>query len=88
MRSLEEGELRSEAGPGDPASRERVARLRRAVGLLPGRERRALHAFYLQEKDAEQARAALGLSRSGLYKLLASARKRLGRTLREDEVSR
>jgi len=56
-----------------------IARLRRAIASLPERERQALHAFYLQGLSAEQARAILGLSRSGFYRALQRARKRLER---------
>ena len=40
-------------------------------------ERLALHAFYLQGRDVEEARGVLGLSRSGFYRVLSSACKRL-----------
>lgn len=41
------------------------------------RERLALHAFYLQGCNAEEARTVLGLSRSCFYRALASACRRL-----------
>jgi RNA polymerase sigma-70 factor (ECF subfamily) len=63
-----------------------IADLREAVTSLPEKERLALHAFYLQEMDVEQARAVLGLSRSGLYRVLSCARKRLGRALSKQEM--
>ncbi len=65
---------------------ERIMLLRRAVASLPEKERLALHAFYLQGQDAEQAGAVLGLSRSGLYRVLSCARKRLERLLTKQEV--
>lgn len=65
-------EDRADEGPD-----ERLRTLRAAITNLPERERLALHAFYLQELDAEQARAVLGLSRSGLYRVLSRARRRL-----------
>ena len=37
----------------------------------------AVHVFYLQEHPVEHARALLGLSRSGFYRALERARKRL-----------
>jgi len=55
--------------------------LRRAVAGLPEKERLALHAFYLQGQDAEQARSVLGLSRSGFYRVLSCARQRLKRAM-------
>jgi RNA polymerase sigma-70 factor (ECF subfamily) len=44
---------------------------------LTEQERLALHAFYLQDRDIEEARGVLGLSRSGFYRVLSSACKRL-----------
>lgn len=60
--------------------------LRRAVAALPEKERLALHAFYLQEQDAEQVRSVLGLSRSGLYRVLSCARQRLRRAFSKQET--
>ena len=69
-------------GPDD-----RIADLRHAIASLPEKERLALHAFYLQEQDAEQACTVLGLSRSGLYRVLAVARRRLKGLLSKQETS-
>jgi RNA polymerase sigma-70 factor, ECF subfamily len=44
---------------------------------LTEQERLALHAFYLQDRDVEDARGVLGLSRSGFYRVLSSACERL-----------
>jgi RNA polymerase sigma-70 factor (ECF subfamily) len=66
---------------------DRIAGLRKAIAALPEKERLALHAFYLQEQDAEQARSVVGLSRSGLYRVLAIARRRLERMLSKQEAS-
>jgi RNA polymerase sigma factor (sigma-70 family) len=63
-----------------------VHALREAITQLPRRERLALHAYYLMELDAEQARSALELSRSGLYRVLSRARRRLRRVLSKQEV--
>ena len=52
----------------------------RAAGTdesLTQQERLALHAFYVQSRDVEEARGVLGLSRSGFYRVLSSACKRL-----------
>ena len=79
----------SEEYPDDqPTDRpdERTLMLRQAVATLPEKERLALHAFYLQEQDADQARAVLGLSRSGLYRVLSCARRRLQRMLSKQET--
>lgn len=72
---------------GNPVRREQRARLHAALADLPSNERLALFAFYLQGMDAEEARRVVGLSRSGLYRLLASARRRLGRKLQREEVT-
>ena len=79
-------EDRAEPGPSqsatsDASDDDRIARLRKAVTLLPEKERLALHAFYLQGKSADNARAVMGLSRSGFYRLLERARKRLEQSL-------
>jgi RNA polymerase sigma-70 factor (ECF subfamily) len=55
--------------------------LRLAITKLPKNERMAIHAFYLQQQDTEQARRILGLSRSGFYRVLERARQRLQRRL-------
>ena len=55
---------------------------------LSERERLALHAYYLQGRDVEEARAVLGLSRSGFYRVLSSAVGRLRRVLNKQEVQR
>jgi RNA polymerase sigma-70 factor (ECF subfamily) len=65
---------------------EQILMLRRAVAALPEKERLALHAFYLQEQDVDQVRAVLGLSRSGLYRVLSCARRRLKHTLSKQET--
>ena len=44
---------------------------------LPERERLAIHAFFLQECDARQTAELLGLSRSGVYALLARSLAKL-----------
>lgn len=77
-------------GRADPevSSEDDLDRLRDAVASLPGKERLAMYAFYLQELDVEQARATLGLSRSGLYRVLSCARARLRRMLSRAEVVR
>jgi RNA polymerase sigma-70 factor (ECF subfamily) len=59
--------------------------LLRLVATLDEDERLALHAFYLQDKSAEQARRIMGLSRSGFYKLLDRARMKLRRQLEQQQ---
>jgi RNA polymerase sigma-70 factor (ECF subfamily) len=55
------------------------------LGTLAENERLALHAFYLQDKSAEQARRIMGLSRSGFYKLLDRARTNLRRQVEQQQ---
>ena len=67
----------------DPPDDSRVELLREMITTLPEKERLALHAFYLQNSSADNARKVLGLSRSGFYRVLERARKRLERLLTE-----
>jgi RNA polymerase sigma-70 factor (ECF subfamily) len=78
--------LREEAEAGAAGPEEHIKALRDAIASLPEKERLALHAFYLQEMSVQQAGTVLGLSRSGLYRVLSSARKRLERVLTRSEV--
>jgi len=66
---------------GDSDQPEEDVQLLRLVSMLGEDERLALHAFYLQDKSAEEARRIMGLSRSGFYKLLDRARAKLRRQL-------
>ena len=61
----------------DPPEDDRLVLLRRMITTLPEKERLALHTFYLQGKSADNARRIMGLSRSGYYRVLERARKRL-----------
>ena len=73
----------SSAAEVDPPSDEMsVGRLHEALLQLPEKERMAIQAFYLLGESADQARATLGLSRSGLYRMLERARKRLERLMK------
>jgi RNA polymerase sigma-70 factor (ECF subfamily) len=74
------------ASPQPDPPDERIGELREAIATLPERERLALHAFYLQGMDAEQAGTVLGLSRSGLYRVLSVARDRLRRLWTRNQV--
>jgi RNA polymerase sigma-70 factor, ECF subfamily len=60
-------------GTGDDAADQ----LLEAIARLPERERIALHLFYLQEQPAEVAQGVMRLSRSGFYRVLDRARRRL-----------
>ncbi len=54
-----------------------IEQLREMITKLPEKERLALHTFYLQGESSENAHRIVGLSRSGFYRLLERARKRL-----------
>ncbi len=56
---------------------EQLERLGRALEQLDDRQRLAIHLFYLEADPVNAANSALGLSRSGYYKLLGRARDRL-----------
>ena len=62
-----------------------IEQLRTAITQLPDKERLALHTFYLQEQPVEDACRNLNLSRSGLYRVLDRARRRLGILMRKKQ---
>ncbi|TFG45180.1 MAG: sigma-70 family RNA polymerase sigma factor [Candidatus Brocadiia bacterium] len=61
----------------EPPDDDRIELLRKMIATLPEKERLALHTFYLQGNSADNARRIMGLSRSGYYRVLDRARKRL-----------
>ena len=65
----------------DPPDNSRIELLREMITTLPEKERLALHTFYLQGSSADNARRIMGLSRSGFYRVLERARKRLEQLL-------
>jgi RNA polymerase sigma-70 factor (ECF subfamily) len=65
---------------------EELDRVMQQVVTLPERERLAIHAFFLQERDARQAAELLELSRSGFYALLERAIRRLAARVRRGEA--
>jgi RNA polymerase sigma-70 factor (ECF subfamily) len=67
----------------DSESDDRLPTLLGLLAGLPEMERLALHAFYLDGQSAERGAAALDISRSGFYKLLESARRRLALRYRQ-----
>jgi len=73
--------------PGAPlaaaAQREQLAKLSAALDRLEDEERLAIHLYYLDTDPVRAAQAALGIGRSGFYKLLARARESLAAQLRE-----
>jgi RNA polymerase sigma-70 factor (ECF subfamily) len=64
---------------------ERLERLTAALEALPDDQRLAVHLHYLQADPVTAAAGVLGLSRPGFYKLLARARDRLVRLMREGQ---
>lgn len=79
------------AGPDDMSARaahdESLRRLGTAMDALPDDERLAVHLYYLDPDPVRAAHAALRLSRSGFYKLLARAREHLARLMQEAPAS-
>jgi RNA polymerase sigma-70 factor (ECF subfamily) len=70
----------------DPPDDGRIELLRKMITTLPDNERLALHTFYLQGNSADNSRRIMGLSRSGFYRVLERARKRLEQLMiREQE---
>jgi len=65
----------------DPPDDNRIELLREMITTLPEKERLALHTFYLQGNSADNAHRIMGLSRSGFYRVLERARKRLEQLL-------
>jgi RNA polymerase sigma-70 factor (ECF subfamily) len=74
----------SDGGAAAGVPPDELARLRDAIARLPAGEREALHAFYLRGESADEAARALGLSRSGFYRALDRATRRLRRALGAD----
>ncbi len=74
------------AATDDPSQRteqaEQLDRLSAAMEKLDARERLAIHIYYLEADSVKAATTALGLSRSGYYKLLARAREHLADLLK------
>ena len=68
----------------DPPDDDRIEMLRKMIATLPDKERLALHTFYLQGRSADNARRIMGLSRSGYYRVLGRARKRLKQLMPEE----
>jgi RNA polymerase sigma-70 factor (ECF subfamily) len=64
---------------------DRIELLRRMITTLPEKERLALHTFYLQGNSADNIRRIMGLSRSGFYRVLKRARKRLEKLMLEEQ---
>jgi RNA polymerase sigma-70 factor (ECF subfamily) len=78
-------EAAKETVSADNESDDRLPTLLGLLAGLPEMERLALHAFYLDGASAERGAAALGISRSGFYKLLETARRRLALRYRQTQ---
>jgi RNA polymerase sigma-70 factor, ECF subfamily len=72
---------RSEPTPAPAEHAEALSRLTVALDELPDEERLAIHLYYLETDPVSAAGSALGISRSGFYKLLARAREHLASAL-------
>jgi len=75
----------AQAAAPDPPDDSRIELLREMITTLPEKERLALHTFYLQGSSADNARRIMGLSRSGFYRVLERARKRLEQLLIQEQ---
>ncbi len=71
----------AQAAAPEPPDDSRIELLREMITTLPEKERLALHTFYLQGNSADNVRRIMGLSRSGFYRVLERARKRLEQLL-------
>lgn len=69
--------------PADASRTEQLARLSRALDHLTDEQRLAIHLYYLDTDPVAAATTALGVTRSGFYKLLSRARMRLASVLKE-----
>ena len=65
---------------------EQIDRLSAALDSLPEDERLVIHLYYLEPDPPAAAASALGLSRSGFYKVLHRARKHLAVLMREAPI--
>ena len=79
--------LRAGDHPAPAEQSEQLDRLGAALESLPEDERLAVHLYYLDQDPISAAQDALGLSRSGFYKLLARAREHLAAGLKEARLS-
>ncbi len=83
---LEPDELPSARTQGEAQQEEsdyRMVYLEAAIEKLSEKERLALHLYYLQDHDADQAQEILGISRSSFYRLLTRAKEKVEQYIRE-----
>jgi len=62
--------------------------MRKQLGQLSEREQLAIHAYFLEERDAMRAAELVGLSRSGFYALLTRALAQLKSLVDSQELER
>jgi RNA polymerase sigma-70 factor (ECF subfamily) len=79
-------ESRAAAAP-DVPGRDHLELVMRRLAELPERERLAIHAFFLEERDARDASELLGISRSGFYALVQRAIARLAARVRPCQIA-
>lgn len=78
-----QGAAETQSTDDGPWDQEDVRRLHEALLRLPARERLAIQSYYLLGEPASRSMESLGLSSSGLYKLLGRARTRLKQWLQD-----
>jgi RNA polymerase sigma factor (sigma-70 family) len=69
----------------EPENRDETERIMRSVAELGEQERLAIHAFYLEQQNAQRAAEVLGLSRSGFYATVQRAIARLAKQLNPND---
>jgi len=75
----------TKAATAERPDNDRIELLRKMITTLSEKERLALHTFYLQGNSAENSRMLMGLSRSGFYRVLDSARQRLEKLMSDEQ---
>lgn len=80
-----EGFNNARAAASETTDHNRIELLQKMIRTLPKKERLALHTFYLQGNSANNVRRIMGLSRSGFYRVLERARKRLEKLMPEEQ---
>lgn len=64
---------------------DQLSDLHEALGQLNEKERMALQIYYLEDQDAKRTQELLGISRSGLYRLLEKAREKVEKFIRTQQ---
>jgi len=88
FRELPKWDVESPAdGTADLLNRDLVEVVMRRLAELDERERLAVHAFFLEQRDAREITELLGISRSGFYALVQRAIARLATAMQRCESS-